>query len=577
MRRTWSAMTRLAMVAALVAGLLPGVAWGQAPAWLSPGSAARLDLGFLVLVPADVPAPFSGEPAIDARDGYYSLYWLIPGSPPTYLMITGEVGGTIPDFSYYDRNIQLQVNAEVRGQPAYHDLTPIYDKVYWEENGVVYTVDSKGLTETDSLSLAQALIPLTFPSPNEGSGGEDQTSGGASPDQTQGEETHNGNTDAPSAAHLTCPDRVAPGAVAQITLDGTGDVTVDASDGVFPATSLNTTFDPSAAGTDVVRGQLYGGGQAVLEWQAPDAPLTAYIFVLNPNGDVLVDCGIEVSGAGSSEASAKSPSNATLIGDGTWIDPRFDAVVDAVLAYGKTPAGDGTGGPDVSAEQIRNLVGAPEMTVTVPTPTATAAKPTPTPTPTLAPATDPNGMVALEIGPEGGQLSCPAGATIVVPPGALKEPAVVAIRPVADSKLPRSSRVRLLQGTGFDVTFASATGESIGHLLKPASLTVNLPGQAQQGVTLYRVTGTGLQALSGVAVSESSARVSLSQSVRLVAGVPAPAVQQGNGRDSLPFILGGLGFLTFLSVVMLLSSAVLRARPKAVMPRRTAPSRVRLR
>jgi hypothetical protein len=134
-----------------------------------------------------------------------------------------------------------------------------------------------------------------------------------------------------------------------------------------------------------------------------------------------------------------------------------------------------------------------------------------------------------------------------------------------------------VSGTGFDVTFASATGESIGRLHKPANLTVTIPDGTQDRVTLYRVSGTGLQSLSGVAVSGGVASVSLRESARLVAGVPAPAVQPGTERDSLPFILGGLGFLTLVSVVMLFGSAVLRARPKAVMPRRTAPSRVRLR
>ncbi len=567
------AIIRMWLVVTLAAALLPAVARGQVPTWLSPESAASLDLGFLVLVPADVPAPFNGEPAIDARDGYYSLYWLIPGSPPTYLMITGEVGGTIPDFSYYDRNIQLQVNAEVRGQPAYHDLTPIYDKVYWEENGVVYTVDSKGLAETDSLSLANALVPLSVPAPvDEGSSDQTPPDSGGEPDQTQGDQTQGSTGDAPSTAQLACPDSVAPGAGAEITLVGNGALTVDASDGVFPAVPPNTDFDPNATGSDVVQGQLANGEQVSLQWQAPDAPLTAYIFVLGQSGDVLVDCAIEVA-----ERASAPEQDSRVIGDGTAIDPRFDAVVEAVLAFDRVRIGDGTGGPDVSDAQLRNLVGAPDVTVAGPTPTATATKPTPTPTPTLAPATDPNGMVALEIGPEGGQLDCPAGATLVVPPGALKEPAVVAIRPVADSKLPRSSRVRLVSGTGFDVTFASATGESIGRLLKPANLTVTIPGGTQDRVTLYRVSGTGLQTLSGVAVSGGVATVSLRESARLVAGVPAPAVQQGTERDSLPFILGGLGFLALVSVVMLLGSAVLRARPKAVMPRRTAPSRVRLR
>src|SRR5262245_21081860 len=48
------------------------------PGWMSAETASQLDLGFDVLVPPDVPAPFDGEPAIETSDGYYQLYWLIP-------------------------------------------------------------------------------------------------------------------------------------------------------------------------------------------------------------------------------------------------------------------------------------------------------------------------------------------------------------------------------------------------------------------------------------------------------------------------------------------------------------------
>jgi hypothetical protein len=137
----------------------------QAPDWLSAETAARLDLGFTVLVPPWVPAPFAGEPAVSAGGGAYTLYWVIPGTPPTFLEITGTVGGEIPAFSWYDRNVQLVQNASVQGYPAWHDLTPIYDLVYWRAGDVVYTVNSQGLLDTDSLSLANALVALEPPAP----------------------------------------------------------------------------------------------------------------------------------------------------------------------------------------------------------------------------------------------------------------------------------------------------------------------------------------------------------------------------------------------------------------------------
>ncbi|MBA3337696.1 MAG: hypothetical protein H0T49_09050, partial [Chloroflexia bacterium] len=49
------------------------------PDWLSPDSATRLYLGFDVLVPTALPAPFSAEPSIMSESDWYSLYWIIPG------------------------------------------------------------------------------------------------------------------------------------------------------------------------------------------------------------------------------------------------------------------------------------------------------------------------------------------------------------------------------------------------------------------------------------------------------------------------------------------------------------------
>lgn len=568
----WLAVLRASVVAIILA-LVPMAARGQAPSWLSSDSTARLNLSFPVLVPPEVPAPFSGEPDINASGGAYSLYWLIPGSPPTYLMITGEVGGSIPDFSYYDRNVQLQVNAQVRGYPAYHDLTPIYDKVYWEENGVVYTVDSQGLTATDSLSLANALIPLaTTPVENGDEGGD----GSNSPEE-QPAPSDDTPVEAPSVSYLTCPQSVVPGDTGSIYLAGSGSVTVDASDGTFPAAEPNTSFAPSADGSDVLQGQLTGA-EVTLSWLAPEAELTAYIFVRDSAGNVLAECGVQVVAQAEPETTPTPlPSNESSIGDGTGVDSHIDEIVERILTTKQTPVGDGTGGPDYDISVLDRAADVAQAARAEPTPTTRPPTPTPVPTPTLAPATDPSGMVALEIGPEGGELHCPSGATLVVPPGALEEPAVVAIRPVPDTKLPGSSRVQIVPGTGFDVTFAKATGELVERLLKPAKLTIELRNGAPEGVTLYRVSGVGFESLSGVSVSGQAATTSLTQTTRFVAGVPAASTTGDSERDPLPFIAAGLGFLILLSAVMLVGSAVLRARPRPVAPRRAAPSRVRLR
>jgi hypothetical protein len=131
--------------------------------YLSAGSGAALDLGFPVLVPSWVPGPFGGEPAIDAGGGSYSLYWMIGGGEPTFLQVSGAVGGGLPAGSPYDLNIQLSINASVNGFDAIHDVTPIYDAVWWIQGGVLYSVQSRNMTGTDSLGLAQALIAFVPP------------------------------------------------------------------------------------------------------------------------------------------------------------------------------------------------------------------------------------------------------------------------------------------------------------------------------------------------------------------------------------------------------------------------------
>lgn len=132
--------------------------------WMTPEQASRLALDFPVMVPSWIPGPFSGSPAIQAGGGYYSLYWMIPGGEPTFLHITGEVGGSLPAGSPADLNQQLFINASVQGYDAIHDVTSIYDNVWWIAGGVLYTVSSRNMTGTDSLSLANSLIPLETPS-----------------------------------------------------------------------------------------------------------------------------------------------------------------------------------------------------------------------------------------------------------------------------------------------------------------------------------------------------------------------------------------------------------------------------
>ena len=135
--------------------------------YISTEAGYALDLGFPVLVPGWVPSPFGGSPSIDAGGGYYGLYWMNAGGDPTFLHITGQVGGGLPAGSPYDLNNELFINANVMGYDAIHDVTPAYDAVWWIMGGVLYKVESRN-SSTDSLSLANSLItfvPPTYTAP----------------------------------------------------------------------------------------------------------------------------------------------------------------------------------------------------------------------------------------------------------------------------------------------------------------------------------------------------------------------------------------------------------------------------
>ena len=234
------------------------------PSWLDPDSVSQLDVGIDVLVPPDVPAPFSGTPTITAYDGYYSLYWVVPGTPPTFLQITGEQGGTIPAYSKYDRNVQLKQNADINGIPAYHDLTPIYDLVYWQVGDVVYSVESQNLAETDSLSLASALVRLDL---------SELSAGGNSSDQGNGEQ----------AVTISLPDSVASGDLVSIDIEGVTGATLAVDAGSFPDNGGQT---------------IDGVGGGTVQWLAPtvSANRTAHFTLTIPDSGESFDAQITVLG-----------------------------------------------------------------------------------------------------------------------------------------------------------------------------------------------------------------------------------------------------------------------------------------
>lgn len=160
-----------AVVAAPVPAHDTAVSRQQNVDWMSAETASYLgSIGMDVMVPGWVPAPFTGvAPDVYAGDGSYSLYWMAPGSPPTFLHVTGVIGADFPAGSKADLNVQLSVNADVQGWPAVRDIgvpagstTPIYDQVFWIVNGVRYSVESNNIS-TDSLTIADSMLFLQAP------------------------------------------------------------------------------------------------------------------------------------------------------------------------------------------------------------------------------------------------------------------------------------------------------------------------------------------------------------------------------------------------------------------------------
>ncbi len=196
--------------------------------YIGPESGAALDLDFPVLVPSWVPGPFGGSPSIDSGGGYYSLYWMNAGGEPTFLQVTGQVGGALPAGSPYDLNVQLFINSSVQGYGAIHDVTPAYDTVWWIAGGVLYKVESRN-SSTDSVTLANSLIAFIPPSAPEP---EPTSPPPVAEDPGPVVEEPDPVTDAPSSdgGGSTVPTVDESAAPEQVTADESGDPASDGTD-----------------------------------------------------------------------------------------------------------------------------------------------------------------------------------------------------------------------------------------------------------------------------------------------------------------------------------------------------------
>jgi hypothetical protein len=211
------------------------------PDWMTQDLVDQLSsVGFTVLAPSYIPGPFGSLPSVSASPGYYSMYWVIPGAPPTYLLVIG--GDSIPDYSKYDRNVPLTQNDSVMGYPAWHDQTPGYDLVYFVMDGVVYSVESNNLSGDTTMGIANSLAsvdivapeptpteePVIEPTPD--TGGEVVPTPTDTPSDTDSDETDSTDVGSPS---ISSPDSVTSGEEVTISIDGVISADLSASSGTF--------------------------------------------------------------------------------------------------------------------------------------------------------------------------------------------------------------------------------------------------------------------------------------------------------------------------------------------------------
>jgi len=582
--------------------------------WLSDESRQQLQPGFNLLVPDVIPTPLSGEPAITSYDGFYQLYWVNPGVPPTFLSISGEMGGEISAYSKADRNILLIQNADVAGYPAHHDLTAIYDLVYWQVGDVVYSLESRNLDSTDSLALTNSLAQLN-------------------PVEQQ--------QPADSLPTVSLPNPVNSGEVIEVSITGAEGTALSADAGFFVSTGESTAYDLS---------------ESSILWQAPDVPVkTDVLFVLahSQTGDWLATANTRVfpgekiservltcpnvAFSGESVEFSLSGTGYAVVGAGfgyfadveanSLFAPNFavetpgecDITIQAAgLDSDNAPSSDPSkdvnesteeNGTDSESEEPKEsallLQNDPEPTATkkpsnrptktpkpysevvgIPTTesegqTVVAARGSPTavksptarPTATFAPTLLDDGTVASVMGVDGGTLTSPQGVTLIVPPGALAGQSTITIQPVTDTKLPTGNGVQLVRNTAFDVTVAGADGRAIDKLLAPAEVRVQLDeALVEQGVRLYEVDGSTLRQLPDTVIEGDELVVSLTSFSRIVAGKPVPVTATAK-RDVLPFILAAVVVMILLVVLTLLAGMFRPRRQRIITNRR--PTRTR--
>jgi hypothetical protein len=180
-------------------------------------------------------------------------------------------------------------------------------------------------------------------------------------------------------------------------------------------------------------------------------------------------------------------------------------------------------------------------------------------------------MAATIVGAEGGTLSSSRGATVIIPAGALSEPATLSIVPVASTKLPVQNGIELIPDSAFDVSIAGPNGFAIvDALAQPAELRIDLGEDGmREGARIYRVQGSSLESLANTRIEGNTLVITVDRFSRFVVGIPS-TVQGSSNRSLFPFVLAAV-IVVLVMIAMIVLGGMFRPRRHRVVASRRPP------
>ncbi|HRA48768.1 MAG TPA: hypothetical protein PK819_11930 [Thermomicrobiales bacterium] len=386
---------------------------------------------------------------------------------------------------------------------------------------------------------------------------------------------------------LTCPEIALADDTVTVTASAPTGATLSAADGTFSGGSPVVALDP--------------GAEIDLDFTVPDDGSTDVLLSLLSDDGTEATCSISITTDASEaapSATAKAtelpkgafPGDATDLSIGTGAFPTVPSRVGTATPQPtKDPRlipGDGTGIMEATKVIVPTVPPTPTPTKTlrpgeptqtpvptetpIPTTTSTPENPIPTMVPQVDQGSD---LVALEIGPNGGELVCPFGVHVNVPKGTFSDMTSVTVRPVPDNQLQLQQAVRFVPESAFDIAFAQLDGRSTDLAGKTATVSVDLAERFTTGATLYQILNGEATLLTNVTTNGTVLSVDTTGAMRIVAGVPV--VMSGTQQRSLvPLIVLAL-IAVILVIVAITVLTSLRAKRAPTISNRGSRKRSR--